>query len=175
MADKKNVLILCTGNSARSIMAEAILNTRGAGIVNGYSAGSQPKTKPNPMAIAHLRAMGHETASARSKSWNEFAGSDAQQMDFIFTVCASAAGEVCPVWPGCPTSAHWGIPDPARALPSEQAQRQAFETAYAQLTDRITLFLAIPFDDMSKDELKARLDAIGRIDEDARLVRQAVS
>lgn len=123
------------------------------------------------MAITYLQSLGYDTSFARSKSWDEFSGSDAPQMDFIFTVCNSAAGETCPVWPGRPASAHWGIPDPAGDFPSEAEQRDAFAKAFAQLTDRITLFLGVPFDTMNDAEIKARLNAIGRIDDDARAAR----
>ncbi len=162
----RNVLFLCTGNSARSILAEALLNRDGAGRFHAFSAGSQPKSEPHPAAIALLDELGFVTASLRSKSWQEFAGSDAPPMHLIITVCDNAAGETCPIWPGRPTTAHWGIEDPA-AVESE-GQERAFIAAFAALQRRISLLLALP--DSAIDELTWRdsVRAIGRIDEPAK-------
>jgi arsenate reductase len=150
-----NVLVLCTGNSARSILGEALFNHLGAGRVRAFSAGSQPSGKVNPVALETLERHGISLPEApRSKSWDEFAAPGAPQLDYIFTVCASAAGETCPVWPGHPATAHWGIPDPAHVEPLE-ARREAFELAYRQLRARIAAFLALPLETMSADEAKA--------------------
>lgn len=137
-----NALILCTGNSARSIMAEAILNREGAGRWRAFSAGSRPTGEPNPFALRQLEAEGYDTGFARSKSWDEFAEDDAPEMDLVVTVCDSAAGETCPLWPGAPARAHWGVPDPAAAEGSEEQRRAAFAEAYAMLHERIAAFLA---------------------------------
>lgn len=142
MSEPKHVLILCTGNSARSIMAEAIFNRRGGGRWRAWSAGSQPTGEPNPFALRQLEAEGYETGFARSKSWDEFAGDDAPKMDLVVTVCDSAAEETCPLWPGAPARAHWGVPGPAAVEGSEEQRRAAFEEAYRALHDRITAFLA---------------------------------
>lgn len=150
-----NVLVLCTGNSARSILGEALFNHLGAGRVRAFSAGSQPSGKVNPVALETLEKHAVPLPEApRSKSWDEFAAPGAPQLDYIFTVCASAAGETCPVWPGHPATAHWGIPDPAHVEPLE-ARREAFELAYRQLRARIAAFLALPLETMSADEAKA--------------------
>ena len=154
-----NVLFLCTGNSARSILAEALVEKLGGGHFRGYSAGSQPKGQVHPMALDVLRSTGFETAGLRSKSWREFSAPDAPQMDFVFTVCGNAAGETCPVWPGHPMTAHWGIDDPA-AIEGE-GQRQAFLAALRQLRRRIELFLALPLDSIDRMSLTRRLQAIG--------------
>jgi arsenate reductase len=137
-----NVLFLCTGNSARSILAEAILSQRGIGRFQAYSAGSYPKGAVHPAAIALLKELDFDTESFRSKSWDEFSGADAPRLDFVFTVCDNAAGEVCPIWPGQPMTAHWGIEDPAAV--EGAGQGQAFWNAYQQLQRRIQLFLALP-------------------------------
>ena len=155
-----NVLFLCTGNSARSILAEAILNREGAGRFRAFSAGSFPKGEVHPAALNLLRELGQPTESFRSKSWNEFVADDAPQFDFIFTVCDNAAGEVCPVWPGKPATAHWGIPDPA-AIEGE-AQRQAFIDAYSSLQRRIGLFLALPLESLDELTLAHKLREIGK-------------
>jgi protein-tyrosine-phosphatase len=155
----KNILFLCTGNSARSILAEAILNKEGAGRFRAYSAGSFPKGEVHPAALNLLRELGYPTDGFRSKSWDEFAARGAPVLDFIFTVCDNAAGEVCPVWPGKPITAHWGIEDPAAA--EGQAQRAAFWTAYQALNRRIELFLALPIESIDQMVLTARLRAIG--------------
>ncbi|MDQ5879813.1 MAG: hypothetical protein QG616_1919 [Pseudomonadota bacterium] len=149
-----NVLVLCTGNSARSILGEALFNHFGAGRLRAFSAGSQPSGKVNPVALETLQKHGIPLPEARSKSWGEFATPGAPQIDFIFTVCASAAGEACPIWPGHPTTAHWGIPDPAHVEPIE-ARREAFEVAYGQLERRIKAFLALSLETMSAEEIKA--------------------
>jgi arsenate reductase len=144
MTDKKfNVLILCTGNSARSILGESLINRLGGGRYAGYSAGSTPTGKVNPFAIRLLAEKGYPVAGLRSKSWDEFAAPGAPHIDFVFTVCDNAAGEVCPIWPGHPAKAHWGIPDPAAAEGSDEARLQAFRTAYAQLEQRISAFMRL--------------------------------
>ena len=142
-----NVLVLCTGNSARSILGEALFNHLGRGRIRAFSAGSQPSGKVNPVALETLEKHGVPLPEARSKSWDEFAAPGAPALDFIFTVCASAAGEVCPIWPGHPATAHWGIADPAHVEPLE-ARRAAFETAYGELEKRISAFLKMPLETM---------------------------
>ncbi len=165
MADRVyNVLFLCTGNSARSILAEAILNKDSCGQFRAFSAGSQPKGNVNPRAIDLLRSSGYDTSDLRSKSWAEFARADALKLDFVFTVCDNAAGEVCPVWPGHPMTAHWGIPDPAAATGSEAEIALAFKDAYRMLKRRIDLFLALPIAKLDSLVLHARLKEIGRGD-----------
>ena len=149
-----NVLVLCTGNSARSILAEALFNHLGGGRFTAYSAGSQPSGTVNPVALETLDRHGVPLPEARSKSWDEFAAPDAPHMDFIFTVCASAAGEACPIWPGRPTTAHWGIADPAHVEPLA-ARREAFATAYRQLARRIGAFVALPLETLSAQEIAA--------------------
>lgn len=149
-----NVLVLCTGNSARSILAEALFNHLGGGRFKAYSAGSQPSGTVNPVALETLDKHGVPLPEARSKSWDEFAAPGAPEMDFIFTVCASAAGEACPIWPGHPTTAHWGIADPAHVEPLA-ARREAFETAYRQLARRIGAFVTLPLETLSAQELAA--------------------
>ena len=148
-----HILVLCTGNSARSILGEALFNHLGQGRVRAYSAGSQPSGKVNPVALETLERHGVPLPDARSKSWDEFAVPGAPQLDYIFTVCASAAGEVCPIWPGLPATAHWGIDDPAHVEPLE-ARRAAFEKAYAQLEQRIRAFLALPLETMPAADIK---------------------
>lgn len=154
-----NVLFLCTGNSARSILAEALLNHDGDGRFKAYSAGSFPKGKVHPMAIEVLQGLGFPTDGLRSKSWDEFACPGAPVFDFIFTVCDNAAGETCPVWPGHPMTAHWGIEDPAAV--EGEGQREAFMTALRYLRRRIELFLALPHDSIDRMALATRLKAIG--------------
>ena len=149
-----NVLVLCTGNSARSILGEALFNHLGQGRICAYSAGSQPSGKVNPAALETLEKHGVPLPEARSKSWDEFAAPGAPEIDYIFTVCASAAGETCPVWIGHPTTAHWGIPDPAHVEPMS-ARVEAFEVAYQQLERRIKAFLALPLETMSAADIKA--------------------
>lgn len=155
-----NVLFLCTGNSARSILAEALLNKLGNGHFKAYSAGSFPKGEVHPMALSVLNGLGFDTADMRSKSWDEFSGPDAPVFDFIFTVCDNAAGETCPIWPGHPMTAHWGIEDPAAV--DGEGQREAFLTALRYLRNRITLFLALPLDSIENMALKSKLREIGR-------------
>lgn len=155
-----NVLFLCTGNSARSILAEAILNQQGMGRFRGYSAGSHPKGAVHPAALNLLKELGHDAGGLRSKSWDEFSGPDAPPLDFVFTVCDNAAGEVCPIWPGQPMTAHWGIEDPAAVEADGQAQ--AFWNAYQQLQRRIRLFLALPIKDIDELSLHSRLKDIGK-------------
>ncbi|MDQ2695232.1 MAG: metalloregulator ArsR/SmtB family transcription factor [Pseudomonadota bacterium] len=157
-----NVLFLCTGNSARSQMAEAILNDLGGGRFRAYSAGSYPAGYVHPLAVALLDHLGMPTAGLRSKSWDEFAGPDAPAMDFIITVCDAAAGEVCPVWPGQPMAAHWGVEDPAAAQGSELERLQAFRQAFRVLENRIRIFTALPVEKLDRLLLKQRVDAIGR-------------
>jgi len=149
-----NVLVLCTGNSARSILGEMLFNHLGQGRVKAYSAGSKPAGQVNPVALETLEKHGVPCAGARSKSWDEFAVPDAPAIDFIFTVCANAAAEPCPIWPGHPTTAHWGIPDPAHEEPIA-ARREAFEAAYQSLTKRIEAFMVLPLESMSREEVLA--------------------
>jgi arsenate reductase len=164
MADPFNVLFLCTGNSARSIMAEAILNKLGAGKFRAYSAGSQPKGRVSPHTIQLLQSLGYETSGFRSKSWNEFARPGAPALDFVFTVCDNAAGETCPVWPGQPMTAHWGVPDPAEAKGSPAEIALAFKDAYRMLHQRIGVFTALPIRSLDQLSLQRRLKDIGRMD-----------
>jgi len=157
-----NVLFLCTANSARSILAEAILNQVGGTRFKAYSAGSFPRGSVHPFALELLSSMGVDTGFARSKSWDEFAGPQAPQMDFIFTVCDDAAGEACPVWPGHPMTAHWGIPDPASAGGTDAERHLAFAEAYRMLANRISVFTSLPIEAIDRLALKRRLDQIGR-------------
>ena len=157
-----NVLFLCTGNSARSIIAEAILNKIGGGRFRAWSAGSQPKGRINPHTLELLRGLGFDTSGFRSKSWDEFARPGAPAFDFIFTVCDNAAREACPVWPGKPITAHWGIPDPAEASGTDAQIGQAFSDAYRMLNQRISLFTALPIESLDKLTLQNRLREIGR-------------
>jgi len=157
-----NVLFLCTGNSARSILAEAFLNAEGKGRFRAFSAGSFPKGEVNPFSLKLLKQTGLPTDGLRSKNWDEFAKPGAPQMDFVFTVCDQAAGETCPFWPGQPMTAHWGIPDPAAMEGSEAEKMQAFREALRMLTNRIRVFSELPFDKLDRIKLKARLDDIGR-------------
>ena len=158
------ILILCTGNSARSIMAEAIINTLGAGRFVAHSAGSQPAGRVHPLALEKLSAIGYPTAQLRSKSWDEFAAPDAPQMDFIITVCDNAAGETCPLWPGQPISAHWGFPDPAAVQGSEAEQRAAFEQVFQRITQRVRLLLNLPLASLDALAIRRELQNIGRQD-----------
>jgi arsenate reductase len=154
-----NVLFLCTGNSARSILAEAILNKEGAGRFRAFSAGSFPKGEVHPAALDLLEELGFATAGCRSKSWEEFATPGAPALDFVFTVCDNAAGEICPIWPGQPMTAHWGIEDPAAV--AGDGQQQAFRNAFFALQRRIGLFLALPLDSIDELSLQTRLHEIG--------------
>jgi arsenate reductase len=157
-----NVLFLCTGNSARSILAEALLNRMGEGRFRAFSAGSFPKGQVHPMAVELLADLDFPVADLRSKSWDEFSGAEAPPLDFIFTVCDDAATETCPVWPGRPTTAHWGIEDPARV--EGPGQREAFERAFHSLRQRIASFLALPLESLEGMKLGDRLAEIGRTD-----------
>ena len=157
-----NVLFLCTGNSARSILAEQLLNHWGAGVFRAYSAGSHPKGAVHPIALELLRHMKLPTAGLRSKSWDEFAGPEAPRLDFVFTVCDRAAFEMCPVWPGQPMTAHWGVADPA-AVEGDQTKRWlAFRQAFRELESRIKIFASLPIRSLDRLKLQERLDAIGR-------------
>ena len=158
-----NAKYLCTGNSARTIIAEAILNKLGQGKFRAYSAGSQPKGRVNPNTIQLLRGLGYDTSSFRSKSWSEFAKPGAPPLDFVFTVCDNAAGEACPVWPGQPMTAHWGIPDPAEARGSEAEIALAFKDAYRMLFQRIGIFTALPIGSLDKLSLQNKLREIGHM------------
>jgi protein-tyrosine-phosphatase len=158
-----NTLFLCTGNSARSIIAEAILNKIGAGRFRAFSAGSQPKGQVNPNTIQLLSSLGYETSDLRSKSWAEFAKPGAPALDFVFTVCDNAAGEACPVWPGRPITAHWGVPDPAEATGTEAEVALAFKDAYRMLHQRIGLFVALPIASIDQLSLQAKVKEIGRV------------
>lgn len=160
--DPFNVLFLCTGNSARSIIAEAILNRLGSGRFKAYSAGSQPKGEVHPFTIDLLKKMNHDVTGARSKSWDEFAVPGAPKMDFVFTVCDQAAAESCPIWPGQPMTAHWGLPDPAAAEGTEAEKRYSFADAYRMLTNRISIFVNLPLVSLDRLSLQKRLDEIGK-------------
>ena len=157
-----NVLFLCTGNSARSILAECILNREGKGRFRAFSAGSHPKGQVHPFAIELLKKLNHPTAGLRSKSWDEFAGPDAPHLDFVFTVCDNAANEVCPAWPGQPITAHWGLPDPAAAEGSEAERHLAFAETYRMLSNRISLFVSLPIRSLDRLTLQRRVEEIGR-------------
>lgn len=165
MPDKiYNVLFLCTGNSARSIIAEAILNKLGKGKFRAYSAGSQPKSAVNPHTIRLLEGLGYNTSDFYSKSWEEFAKTGSPDFDFIFTVCDDATGEACPVWPGKPLTAHWGIPDPAAVEGTPADIALAFNNTYRLLSQRIAIFIVLPFDKLDPASLRARLREIGHSD-----------
>jgi len=157
-----NVLFLCTGNSARSVMAEAALGRHGAGRFRAFSAGSHPKGQVHPMTLELLERLNYRTDGYRSKSWDEFTGPEAPSLDFVFTVCDNAANEVCPIFPGQPMSAHWGVPDPAAVEGTEDVRRKAFKTAYVELERRIQIFTNLRLDALDRLSLKARLDSIGR-------------
>jgi arsenate reductase len=158
-----NVLFLCTGNSARSILGEAILNRHGAGRFQAFSAGSHPKGDVHPLALDLLRRLDYPVAGLRSKSWDEFSLPGAPKLDFILTVCDDAAAETCPVWPGHPMTAHWGIPDPARAEGTEPERRLAFAEAHRSLSNRISAFISLPLASLDRMSLKNKLTAIGQI------------
>jgi protein-tyrosine-phosphatase len=160
-----HVLFLCTGNSARSIMAEVLLNAMGKGRFKAYSAGSHPKGQVHPFALQLIEKNRLSTAGLRSKDWSEFARPGAPGMDFVITVCDNAAGEVCPVWPGQPLTAHWGIPDPAVFDGPKADQRRAFFTAYSQLTQRISIFVNLPLAKLDRLTLQKKLDEIGHVGE----------
>ncbi len=168
MADRPyNVLFLCTGNSARSILAEAILNKLGKGRFRAYSAGSRPKGRAHPEAVRLLQSLGYDASGVRSKSWNEFAEPGAPALDFVFTVCDNAAGEACPVWPGQPMTAHWGIPDPAEATGSAAEIALAFKDAYRMLHRRIEIFASLPLRSLDEMSLQRKLQEIGQTAEAA--------
>ena len=162
MAAHFNVLFLCTGNSARSILAEALLNHKAKGAFTGFSAGSHPSGKVRPEALRQLELAGIATAGLRSKSWDEFAGPDAPKMDFVFTVCDNAANEVCPFWPRQPMTAHWGIPDPAAVKGTPEEIERAFRDAFSVLDRRIGLFLALPFSALEQITIQREIDKIGK-------------
>jgi protein-tyrosine-phosphatase len=158
-----NVLFLCTGNSARSILAEAILDKLGAGKFRAWSAGSHPKGEVHPAALKLLSKLGHDISGLRSKPWDEFAGPGAPGLDFVITVCDNAAGEVCPVWPGQPISSHWGLEDPAAVEGTDAAVALAFAEAYRLLSNRIGVFASLPIAALSRQSLKFRMDEIGAL------------
>jgi protein-tyrosine-phosphatase len=157
-----NILFLCTGNSARSILAESILNREGQGRFRAYSAGSMPTGKVNPLALDLLKKLNYDVSELRSKSWEEFAKDGAPKLDFVFTVCDDAANEVCPIWPGQPMTAHWGLPDPAAVKGTEAERAFAFDDTYRMLNQRISIFVNLPLDSLSKLSLQRHLDEIGQ-------------
>ncbi len=165
--DPLNVLFLCTGNSARSIIAEVVLNRLGRGRFKAFSAGSQPAGKVNPKALRVLELAHYDVSGLRSKPWEEFSAPGAPKLDFVFTVCDNAAREVCPIWPGQPMTAHWGLPDPAIAEGSEAERQLAFTDTLRMLTNRIGIFVSLPFDKLSKLSLQHKLEEIGRTPADA--------
>ena len=164
VAEPFNVLFLCTGNSARSIIAEAILNKLGAGKFRAYSAGSQPKGRVHPETTRLLQSLGYDTSCYRSKSWSEFATPGAPLLDFVFTVCDNAAGETCPVWPGQPMTAHWGVPDPAVAKGNAAEIALAFKNAYRILNERIGVFASLPLRSLDQLSLQKKLREIGQME-----------
>lgn len=157
-----NVLFLCTGNSARSILGESLVNYWGQGRFRGFSAGSQPKSAVHPLAIRLLEHLDLPTEGLRSKNWEEFAADDAPKMDFVFTVCDNAARETCPVWPGQPMTAHWGVPDPAAVEGDDKIRMQAFRKALSQLENRIKIFVNLPFESLDRLRIQSEIDKIGR-------------
>lgn len=157
-----NVLFLCTGNSARSIMAECAINRWGRGKFRGFSAGSHPRGALHPRTLALLGELNYETAALRSKSWDEFARPDSPPLDFVFTVCDQAAGETCPVWPGQPITAHWGAADPAAFVGTEEAARRFFFRIYTELENRIKIFISLPVDSLDRFTLERRVREIGK-------------
>jgi arsenate reductase len=159
-----NVLFLCTGNSARSILAEALIGRLGEGRFRGYSAGSHPKGAVHPLALELLQSLGYSTEGYRSKGWEEFARPGAPKLDFVFTVCDDAAGEICPVWPGSPVTAHWGVPDPAAAEGDDIARKRAFVSAYRMLEKRNGLFTSLRIEELDRITLKRKVDEIGDLD-----------
>ncbi len=156
-----NILVLCTGNSARSIMAEALFNVLGQGKFKAYSAGSQPTGKVNPFAVEQIQSLNYSLENLRSKSWDEFAAADAPAMDFIITVCDNAAGEICPFWPGKPISAHWGFADPAAVEGSDDEMRQSFSAIFNQIKQRVEKLVALPLDTMDREKIQQALQEIG--------------
>jgi len=161
-ANHYNALFLCTGNSARSIMAEAILNHKGKGTFHGYSAGSHPSGQPRPEALKEIKSAGIAIDGLRSKSWDEFAAPGSPQMDFVFTVCDNAANEICPIWPGQPMTAHWGIPDPAAVIGITEEVERAFHEAFVVLDRRIGLFLSLPLVTLKEFAIQSEIEKIGR-------------
>src|SRR5262245_54507492 len=157
-----NVLFLCTGNSARSVMAEVLLNALGEGRFKAYSAGGHPTGKVNPFTLELLQSNGHSMAGLRSKSWDEFAKSNAPKMDFVITVCDNAAGEVCPIWPGQPMSAHWGFQDPAALEGPDEEKRRLFRTVYQQIANRLRVFLSLPMASLDRLSLQQKVKDIGK-------------
>jgi protein-tyrosine-phosphatase len=162
-----NALFLCTGNSCRSIMAEAILNREGRGKFRAFSAGSQPKGEVHPYTLDLLRKLNFDVSTFRSKSWSEFSGPDAEPLDFVFTVCDNAAGEACPFWPGQPMTAHWGVPDPASATGKEAEVRLAFADTFRMLSNRISIFVSLPLRSLDTLTLQRQLDSIGKAKDSA--------
>ncbi|MEW8469385.1 MAG: arsenate reductase ArsC [Candidatus Thiodiazotropha sp.] len=158
-----NVLFLCTGNSARSVFAESLINRFGRGRFRGYSAGSNPKGELNPYTVLELKRNNYLPEGLRSKDWEEFAADDAPTMDFVFTVCDKAAAEVCPVWPGQPMTAHWGISDPAAIEGNDIEKKAAFSKAFSELQNRISIFVSLPLESLDKLKLQEKLDEIGKI------------
>jgi arsenate reductase len=157
-----NILVLCTGNSARSILAEALFNTLGAGRIKAYSAGSHPSGRVNPFAIELVRALGYPTENLRSKSWDEFAEAGAPQMDFIVTVCDNVAGEACPLWPGKPVTAHWGFPDPAAVVGTDEQKRAAFAQTLREIRTRVQQFLSLPLETLDRMAIENRMHDLGK-------------
>ena len=157
-----NILVLCTGNSARSILGEALFNTLGAGRFRAYSAGSHPTGKVNPFAIEQVQRLGYPAEGLRSKSWDEFAAPGAPELDFVITVCDKAAGEMCPLWPGQPVTAHWGFPDPAAVEGSDEVKRAAFTQTLHQMRNRVQLFLSLPLGTLDRMAIEKSMRAIGR-------------
>ncbi len=162
MSKPYNILVLCTGNSARSIMGEALFNVLGAGRVRAYSAGSHPAGRVNPFAIEQVQALGYPAEELRSKSWDEFAVPGAPQLDFVITVCDKAAGEMCPLWPGRPITAHWGVPDPAAAQGSDDEKRTVFARTLDQLRNRVQLFLSLPLETLDSPAIERQMRTIGK-------------
>jgi arsenate reductase (thioredoxin) len=162
MQEPYNILVLCTGNSARSILAEALFNTLGAGRFKAYSAGSHPTGRVNPFALEQLRGLGYPIEELRSKSWDEFAQPGSPQLDFIVTVCDNAAGEVCPLWPGKPVTAHWGFPDPAAVEGSDEQKRAAFAETLQQIRNRVQMFLSLPLETLGRTAIEGSMRAIGK-------------
>ena len=167
MSAPYNVLFLCTGNSARSVLAEALMNKIGAGKFRAYSAGSMPKGQVHPQALKVVAGMGFAPEDFRSKSWDEFAGPDAPQFDFIITVCDNAAGEVCPVWPGQPISAHWGFEDPAAVEGTDDEKRRAFDQTFRHMMNRVRLFVNLPLTMLDHTAIKRELSNIGKTEQEA--------